>query len=60
MVVQVGTSYQHVKVGQWTNDVIEHSMKRLTTLAKPFKYIGMTICFPPLVVLTAVFLQLPV
>ncbi|EOD28463.1 hypothetical protein EMIHUDRAFT_64146 [Emiliania huxleyi CCMP1516] len=32
-------SYNHVKVPQWTNDVIELTMKRLKELNQPFKYI---------------------
>mmetsp|Transcript_13548 Transcript_13548/g.31193 ORF Transcript_13548/g.31193 Transcript_13548/m.31193 type:complete len:111 (-) Transcript_13548:168-500(-) len=33
------TSYNHTKVGQWTNDIVEECLKRLIGLNKPFKYI---------------------
>lgn len=33
-------TYEHEKVPQWTSDVIEGVMKKLTGLQKPFKYIG--------------------
>mmetsp|Transcript_26026 Transcript_26026/g.87227 ORF Transcript_26026/g.87227 Transcript_26026/m.87227 type:complete len:164 (-) Transcript_26026:182-673(-) len=32
-------TYTHARVPQWTSDVIEACMKRLTQLHKPFKYI---------------------
>eukprot|EP00049_Salpingoeca_infusionum_P023403 m.11941 g.11941 ORF g.11941 m.11941 type:complete len:114 (+) comp5784_c0_seq2:120-461(+) len=32
-------SYQHSKVNQWTSNVVEQCLKRLTALGKPFKYI---------------------
>jgi len=32
-------TYEHEKVPQWTSDVIEGVMKKLTGLQKPFKYI---------------------
>ena len=32
--------YAHQSVPQWTSDIIEGSMKKLTGLQKPFKYIG--------------------
>ena len=32
--------YTHSKVPQWTSDVVEGAMKKLTQLQKPFKYIG--------------------
>ena len=38
-----GTTYQHGKVGQWTNNIIEQTLKKLTQLNKPFKYIGMRV-----------------
>eukprot|EP01137_Pigoraptor_chileana_P035017 Opistho-2@28429 len=31
--------YQHSKVGQWSSNVVELCLKRLTALNKPFKYI---------------------
>ncbi|EFA78409.1 cytoplasmic dynein light chain [Heterostelium album PN500] len=31
--------YQHSKVPQWTSSVIDHSMKKLQELNRPFKYI---------------------
>jgi hypothetical protein len=34
------------QVGQWTSQVVESCMKRLTGLNKPFKYVGE--CRPPL------------
>lgn len=33
-------TYNHKKVGQWTNAIVENSIKRLTAQNKPFKYIG--------------------
>lgn len=33
-------SYHHSKVPQWTNNVVEQCLKRLTALNKPFKYVG--------------------
>ncbi|EDQ92428.1 uncharacterized protein MONBRDRAFT_19126 [Monosiga brevicollis MX1] len=33
------SSYQHSKVNQWTSNVVEQCLKRLTGLGKPFKYI---------------------
>lgn len=44
LVIQIQTPYHHAKVGQWNNDVIEHAMKKLTQLNKPFKYIGTDGC----------------
>lgn len=32
-------TYTHSRVPQWTSDVIEACMRRLTQLNKPFKYI---------------------
>lgn len=32
-------SYNHNKVGQWTSNVVERTLKRLTQLNKPFKYV---------------------
>jgi hypothetical protein len=32
--------YTHSNVPQWTSDVVEGVMKKLTQLQKPFKYIG--------------------
>ena len=32
--------YAHEAVPQWTSDVVEGVMKKLTGLQKPFKYIG--------------------
>eukprot|EP00128_Syssomonas_multiformis_P000050 Colp12_sorted_trinity150504_noHs@22101 len=31
--------YAHNKVGQWTSNVVEQCLKKLTSLGKPFKYI---------------------
>jgi hypothetical protein len=44
------SSYQHSKVSQWTSNVVEQCLKRLTGLGKPFKYIGATffVMFLPL------------
>ncbi len=33
-------SYQHTKVPQWTNNIVEQCLKRLSSLNKPFKYVG--------------------
>eukprot|EP01135_Chromosphaera_perkinsii_P008721 Nk52_evm54s1444 gene=Nk52_evmTU54s1444 len=33
------TNYNHNKVGQWTANVVEQCLKRLTSLNKPFKYV---------------------
>eukprot|EP00842_Homolaphlyctis_polyrhiza_P001498 jgi/Hompol1/2349/HPOL_005958-RA len=32
-------AYHHNKVGQWNSNIVEQSLKRLTGLNKPFKYI---------------------
>ena len=41
----LGTNnYQHNKVNQWTSAVVEQCLNQLTKLAKPFKYIGMSLC----------------
>jgi len=32
-------TYHHSKVPQWTNNVVEQFLKRLTNLNKPFKYV---------------------
>jgi dynein light chain Tctex-type 1 len=37
--VLASATYQHTKVPQWTNSVIESCMKKLKDLNKPFKYI---------------------
>mmetsp|Transcript_22319 Transcript_22319/g.26852 ORF Transcript_22319/g.26852 Transcript_22319/m.26852 type:complete len:114 (-) Transcript_22319:179-520(-) len=37
--VLLNATYNHNKVGQWTSMVVEQSMKRLTALNKPFKYV---------------------
>ncbi|XP_053545882.1 dynein light chain Tctex-type 1-like [Bombina bombina] len=34
-----GNAYQHNKVNQWTNNVVEQTLSQLTKLSKPFKYI---------------------
>lgn len=34
-----GNTYQHQKVNQWTNSVVEQCLSQLTKLNKPFKYI---------------------
>lgn len=31
--------YQHNKVNQWTSNIVEQCLKRLTALNKPFKYV---------------------
>mmetsp|Transcript_22592 Transcript_22592/g.37273 ORF Transcript_22592/g.37273 Transcript_22592/m.37273 type:complete len:114 (+) Transcript_22592:89-430(+) len=31
--------YHHNKVAQWTSNIVENALKRLTSLNKPFKYI---------------------
>ncbi|KAL2622064.1 hypothetical protein R1flu_002269 [Riccia fluitans] len=36
----VSSQFSHDKVTHWTNGIAEVCMKRLTNLAKPFKYIG--------------------
>jgi dynein light chain Tctex-type 1 len=33
--------YHHNKVAQWNSNIVELSLKKLTSLNKPFKYIGM-------------------
>eukprot|EP00243_Klebsormidium_subtile_P005205 TRINITY_DN2049_c0_g9_i1.p1 TRINITY_DN2049_c0_g9~~TRINITY_DN2049_c0_g9_i1.p1 ORF type:complete len:114 (-),score=35.93 TRINITY_DN2049_c0_g9_i1:305-646(-) len=35
----LNAAYSHTKIGQWTNNVVESCLKRLTALNKPFKYI---------------------
>ena len=40
--------YEHGKVPQWTSDVVEGVMKKLTGLQKPFKYIG-ALSRPPII-----------
>eukprot|EP00050_Salpingoeca_kvevrii_P005993 m.286859 g.286859 ORF g.286859 m.286859 type:complete len:125 (-) comp11657_c0_seq1:189-563(-) len=32
-------AYQHNKVNQWTSNIVEQALKRLSALNKPFKYI---------------------
>eukprot|EP00727_Mastigamoeba_balamuthi_P004193 m51a1_g13771 putative dynein light chain tctex-type 1 (115) ;mRNA; f:265065-265409 len=32
-------AYSHAKVAQWTSNVVESCVKRLTQLSKPFKYV---------------------
>ncbi|XP_037541422.1 dynein light chain Tctex-type 1 [Nematolebias whitei] len=34
-----GNAYQHNRVNQWTNSVVEHCLSQLSKLGKPFKYI---------------------
>nr|ALX72360.1 cell protein CPr5 [Odontobuthus doriae] len=34
-----GNAYQHSKVNQWTNSIVEQILGQLTKLNKPFKYI---------------------
>jgi len=34
-----GANYQHAQVPKWSNAVVEQSLKRLTALNKPFKYV---------------------
>ncbi|XP_066104165.1 dynein light chain Tctex-type 1-like isoform X2 [Saccopteryx bilineata] len=34
-----GSTFQHSKVNQWTNDVVEKTLSQLSKLGKPFKYI---------------------
>lgn len=39
--VSIGmNSYQHSKVNQWSSNIVEQCLKKLTALGKPFKYIG--------------------
>mmetsp|Transcript_10271 Transcript_10271/g.33125 ORF Transcript_10271/g.33125 Transcript_10271/m.33125 type:complete len:114 (+) Transcript_10271:173-514(+) len=35
--------YNHNKVGQWTSNVVENCLKKLTDFNKPFKYVVTTI-----------------
>lgn len=35
-----GTEYQHSRVNQWSNKVMEQVLSQLAKLGKPFKYIG--------------------
>eukprot|EP00899_Mesostigma_viride_P019970 jgi/Mesvir1/27975/Mv20178-RA.1 len=37
--ILLNASYDHIKVGQWTSNVVESCLKRLTALNKPFKYV---------------------
>mmetsp|Transcript_16218 Transcript_16218/g.31151 ORF Transcript_16218/g.31151 Transcript_16218/m.31151 type:complete len:114 (+) Transcript_16218:269-610(+) len=37
--VLLNAAYNHHMVGQWTSQVVESCMKRLTGLNKPFKYV---------------------
>eukprot|EP00161_Ancyromonas_sigmoides_P000621 TRINITY_DN1047_c0_g1_i1.p2 TRINITY_DN1047_c0_g1~~TRINITY_DN1047_c0_g1_i1.p2 ORF type:complete len:132 (-),score=99.21 TRINITY_DN1047_c0_g1_i1:48-392(-) len=32
-------AYAHGKVGQWTSNIVEQCLKRLSALNKPFKYV---------------------
>jgi dynein light chain Tctex-type 1 len=32
-------TYQHQKVSQWSSNIVEQCLKRLTGLGKPFKYV---------------------
>ncbi|EEH52812.1 flagellar inner arm dynein light chain Tctex1 [Micromonas pusilla CCMP1545] len=32
-------AYSHAKVGQWTSSAVETTLRRLTALKKPFKYV---------------------
>jgi len=34
-----GVSYQHGQVPKWSNHIVEQTLKRLTILNKPFKYV---------------------
>ncbi|KAK1789458.1 hypothetical protein P4O66_015382, partial [Electrophorus voltai] len=36
-----GNAYQHNRVNQWTNNVVEQCLTQLSKLGKPFKYIVM-------------------
>jgi hypothetical protein len=36
-------AYHHNKVAQWNSNIVELSLKKLTSLNKPFKYIGIFI-----------------
>jgi len=57
-VIQPSTAYNHSKVPQWTNEVIENSMRKLTSLNKPFKYIGIRLCDSVLIEsVTCIFMQ---
>lgn len=33
-------SYQHAKVAQWNSNIVEQTLKKLSELNKPFKYLG--------------------
>lgn len=33
-------TYQHNKVNQWSSNIVEQCLKKLTALGKPFKYVG--------------------
>lgn len=33
------TYFDHDSMGQWTNEILEGSLKRLAALGKPFKYV---------------------
>ncbi|KAK3245725.1 Dynein molecular motor protein light chain 1 [Cymbomonas tetramitiformis] len=37
--ILLNASYNQTKVAQWTTNVVEVTLKRLTALAKPFKYV---------------------
>ena len=39
MVKEITELFQHAKVNQWTNGVVESCLASLTKLQKPFKYI---------------------
>lgn len=39
-------TYSHQKVSQWTSNTVEHALKRLTALNKPFKYVGIIGIYP--------------
>ncbi|KAL0481567.1 dynein light chain, partial [Acrasis kona] len=38
-VLSYETDYKHSLVSQWVNNIIETTMKKLTGLLKPFKYV---------------------
>eukprot|EP01132_Coremiostelium_polycephalum_P003576 gene3576-4455_t len=38
--IQNSDNYQHSKVSQWTSSIIDHSLKKISELDKPYKYIG--------------------
>src|SRR5688572_29749245 len=50
-----GQEFRHSTVSQWTKEIMDTSIRNLTALKKPYKYIGLCI-FIPLIFLTSMFL----